>query len=309
MRTYIAALLTLVAGLVQPVAAQQPPGTVAHDYCQMYDWDQGLVCGVFVVAGDGSDSTYVGDGIEPGWSNDGSRLAFVGNRRVSEPSLSVLNLADWSVARLPGLNARTGYIGYPAWSPDGETIAFECEIDAGNRDICAVHTDGTGFVRLTSDPGWASLPRFSVDGSKIGFANPDWVVINADGTGIITAAPGDFAVPAGTRSVTVVPFAGGCNADGRICPDTIYISNADGTYTRIAYGNNPTWALSHQPFVSVAFPGCDGLVCAFDASGSWVADGTTIGNYSWNFGDGTTGRVRRRATRLPRSEPTQSRSP
>jgi PKD repeat protein len=25
----------------------------------------------------------------------------------------------------------------------------------------------------------------------------------------------------------------------------------------------------------------------FDASGSWVSDGTTIGNYSWNFGDGT----------------------
>ena len=76
MRIYIAALLTLVAGLVQPVAAQQPPGTVAHDYCQMYDWDQGVVCGVFVVAGDGSNSTYVGDGIEPGWSNDGSRIAF-----------------------------------------------------------------------------------------------------------------------------------------------------------------------------------------------------------------------------------------
>ena len=30
-------------------------------------------------------------------------------------------------------------------------------------------------------------------------------------------------------------------------------------------------------------------MCVFDASGSWVSDGTTIGNYSWNFGDGTTG--------------------
>ena len=40
--------------------------------------DQGVVCGVFVVAGDGSSGvTYVGDGIEPGWSNDGSRIAFV----------------------------------------------------------------------------------------------------------------------------------------------------------------------------------------------------------------------------------------
>ena len=95
-------------------------------------------------------------------------------------------------------------------------------IDAGNRDICAVHADGTGFVRLTSDPGLASGPRFSVDGSKIGFANPDWVVINADGTGIIAAAPGDFAVPAGTRTVWVQPhMRGGCNARWPYCQDSI----------------------------------------------------------------------------------------
>ena len=33
MRTYIAALFTLVSVLVQPVAAQQPVGTVAYDFC------------------------------------------------------------------------------------------------------------------------------------------------------------------------------------------------------------------------------------------------------------------------------------
>jgi PKD repeat protein len=288
---FVVMLLAINVGFfIQPAAAQQPLGTVAHDYCQMYDWDQGIVCGVLLVAGDGSSSTYVGDGVEPGWSADGSRLAFVGDRHVSEPSLFVMNLADGTVAKLPALDSSIAFVGYPAWSPNGETLAFECEIDAGNRDICAIHTDGTGLVRLTSDPGWASIPRFSVDGSKIGFSNSGpWVVINADGSGITAAAPGDFAVPPGTRTVGVIPFSGGCDADGRICPDTIVIANDDGTYTSIAYGNNPTWALSHQPITAVAFPGCDGLVCAFDASASWIADGTTIVNFSWNFGDGTTG--------------------
>ena len=146
----------------------------------------------FLSPGMDPNTIHVGDDIaQPVWSADGSRLAFID----SAPSLYVLNIADWSIAIVPGLTA----FEHPALSPDGETIAFECMIDAGNRDICAVHADGTGFVRLTSDPGVASGPRFSVDGSKIGFASPDWVVINADGTGITTAAPGDFAVPAGTR--------------------------------------------------------------------------------------------------------------
>ena len=208
------------------------------------------------------------------WSADGSRLAF-----SDSASLYVLNLADWSIVIVPGLNA----FEHPALSPDGDTIAFECMIDAGNRDICAVHADGTGFVRLTSDPGLASDPRFSVDGSKIGFANPDWVVINADGTGITTAAPGDFAVPA-ARTVYVLQDMRWLLSHALICQDSIYI---DGMW--LAIGNNPTWALSHHPFVSLGFPQCDGLMCVFDASGSWVSDGTTIDHYSWNFGDGTTG--------------------
>ena len=120
---------------------------------------------MFLVAGDGSNTIHVGDDIaQPVWSADGSRLAFID----SAPSLYVLNLADWSIAIVPGLNA----FEHPALSPDGETIAFECMIDAGNRDICAVHADGTGFVRLTSDPGLASLPASRSMGRRSALLTP-----------------------------------------------------------------------------------------------------------------------------------------
>ena len=99
---FVAMLVAIDAGLVvQPLAAQQPPGMVAYDYCHSWG-DQGLCCGVFVVAGDGSTGSTSVMASTAVWSTDGSRLAFDGDRRVSEPSLSVLNLADWSVARLPG---------------------------------------------------------------------------------------------------------------------------------------------------------------------------------------------------------------
>ncbi|MDQ3346425.1 MAG: hypothetical protein M3545_00500 [Acidobacteriota bacterium] len=238
----LAALLAPVPGIQSLASAQAPAGMIAYDYCQMYDWDQGIVCSVYLENG-----AYVGAGTDPSWSPDGSRLAFAG---YDQPGIFVLNLADWSVTHLPviggspawspdgqklafaadelyvmgadgsnvvRLTQGVGFFGQPAWSQNGRSIAFDCQIDAGDQDICAIQVDGTGLVRLTSDPAWDSGPAFSPDGSKIAFArstffeNTRIAVMNADGTGLTQMGPDGFQPawsPDGTRIAFVVPFWG-----------------------------------------------------------------------------------------------------
>lgn len=76
----------------------------------------------------------------------------------------------------------------PAWSPDGQQIAFVSQRD-GNREIYLVNADGTGLINLSQDPSEDWTPAWSPDGQQIAFAsnrqgNWEIFVINADGTSL-----------------------------------------------------------------------------------------------------------------------------
>ena len=75
----------------------------------------------------------------------------------------------------------------PAWSPDGNRIAFKSD-RGGNTDIYVMHADGTDITRLTNTATGAREPAWSPDGSRIAFTslggNYDIYVMNADGTGV-----------------------------------------------------------------------------------------------------------------------------
>jgi len=330
MKKLIVILLAVAAAAFpSQAAAQESNERIAFDLCGIDFTGEIFLCQVYLVSPDGSKGAFVGDGKDPAWSPDGSRVFFTGYdpQQWTSTGLFVLNLGDWSIASFPNggdparspdglklafskdgelyvmnadgsnvvqLTNNVGYRGLPAWSRDSGTIAFDCQVESG-RDMCAINANGTGFRRLTFDPALDSGANYSADGVTITFVTARYggyqvAVMSLDGSGVSPVADGVLGIvrtssPDGTRVVFVVPFVGGCDAN-RTCPDSIYVMNRDGTDARlIAYGDNPTWALSVRPVALFVSQGCNGLDCAFDGSGSWGGNGLL--RYTWGFGDGT----------------------
>ena len=236
----------------------------------------------------------------PAWSPDGARIAF-GSDRGGQQELYVMNAAGGS--NVTRLTSGVGFVGRPDWSADGTRIAFDCMIESGNLDVCAVNADGTGFVRLTSDPASDVAADWSPAG-QIAFATARYggleiAVMNGDGTGAMRVAAGvggtdpDWS-PDGAR----ILFAdGGSN---------VYVMQADGASITLVTNSassapgegfyylqpQPVWRPVdtplpplEPPIARLGTPSCTLLTCTFDGSGS-TADGG-IAWSTWDFGDGS----------------------
>ena len=82
----------------------------------------------------------------------------------------------------------------PAWSPDGERIAFNSD-RAGTPQLYVMNSDGTGVERLSDV--WGEYPAWSPNGDRLAFesymggttafGDPDYdvLVMNADGSGVV----------------------------------------------------------------------------------------------------------------------------
>jgi Tol biopolymer transport system component len=180
--------------------------------------------------------------IDPAWSPDGTKLAFV-SARTGTPHVYVMN-ADgtgtkaltsgeksndthptWSPGAASIAFARDGDIyvmgaggsdpkrisdinaqeSDPAWSPDGEWIAYIKRTPGTPvQNLWVMHPDGTGRQALTKQSGRAFTPSWSPDSTRIVFSmNRDETVfelftIGVDGTRLRRVAPtaGDNFEPA-----------------------------------------------------------------------------------------------------------------
>lgn len=192
---------------------------------------------VFIAAGDGSNPMpLVANAAMPAWSPDGRSIAFANLRRDSR-GISVVDVAQ-AVHGKPDIRVvtRTSFARpeeEPAWSPDGESIAFTSQ-RAGNSDIWLVDAGGGEPQQLTVDPALDNSPAWSPDGGLIAFGSGrdadsldggDVFVMQPDGTDVqrVTDDHASFA-PAWSPD--------GCEIAFNSLPSAIHIIGSDGQDAR-----------------------------------------------------------------------------
>ena len=163
-------------------------------------WNPGDHWEIKTVNIDGSDKRILGrndlegkkhaNDINPSWSPDGKRLAFISNRsnRSEESPYHVYTMADDGSNLNRVVSSVAARVDPPQWSPHGEHLAFIAFNDesetyqlAEERYAYVVQLDGSGLTNLGRT--W-TVPEWSTDGDHLAF-------VGSDGTGraIVTVTP------------------------------------------------------------------------------------------------------------------------
>ncbi|EYF04208.1 PD40 domain-containing protein [Chondromyces apiculatus] len=106
-------------------------------------------------AGDAAAPQLAGE-IEPLWSPDGKRIAYLTQIPGVKPRIW---LADLATGACTPLTSSTHGAETPAWSPDGRYLAF-ASTRTGDPELYLMRADGTGQTRLTRAKGPDWLPRW-----------------------------------------------------------------------------------------------------------------------------------------------------
>lgn len=167
----------------------------------------------------------------------------------------------------------------PAWSPDGQRIAFATNRD-GNFEIYVMEADGSRQHRLTRNPGEDVLPTWSPDGTRVAFSSDransgqgDIYVMSANGAAPrrLTESPAYDAGAAWSPDGTKIVFTSDRDAVGE--NGEIYMMDADGSgETRLtrdpAYDSDPTWSPDGTRIAFVRTRDADSEIYVMHADGT-----------------------------------------
>ncbi len=127
-----------------------------------------------------------GASTSPAWNpKTGQQVAFVSDRG-GLPQLYIMNAdgSDPNKVNLPDM----GYVIDPAWSPNGQLLAFSWRRPGGNYDIYVMEIATRQMVELTRDAGRNERPSWAPDGRHLVFESTRtgtrqvWSML-ADGSG------------------------------------------------------------------------------------------------------------------------------
>jgi TolB protein len=120
----------------------------------------------------------VGVSTSPTWNpRTGNQIIFVSDRD-GLPDLFEMNSDGSNMQKIPlsaatGVAAAdlpaTGYVVDPAWSPNGELLAFSWRRPAGNYDLYVMDLASHQLIELTRDSGENERPSWAPDGRHIVF--------------------------------------------------------------------------------------------------------------------------------------------
>jgi dipeptidyl aminopeptidase/acylaminoacyl peptidase len=144
-----------------------------------YVAERGEEVDIFIAALDGAWTRKVSRGdeyvLEPKWSPDGTRLLWCQWPHYDMPwdELAIV------VADAEGNNAKIVAGGgrvtnnYPAWSPDGQRIAFISDREGDFGNLWVMGADGNGTERLVGESYQHGSPAWSPDGRRIAYTRND----------------------------------------------------------------------------------------------------------------------------------------